>query len=67
MNSKYGVLCYRVVTPGQADVDKIEFPKISETVRQVIRETKIKSLQGLLGDDWQKIARDLAKEYWGIK
>lgn len=67
MNSKHGVLCYKIVTPEQVDVDNIEFPEISETVRQVILEANVESLHGLLGEDWQSVAHKLAKEYWGVK
>jgi len=67
MNSKHGVLCYKIVTPEQVDVANIEFPKVSRAVRQVIRESKVESLQGLLRKDWQRTAHELAREYWGIK
>ncbi|MBA7648686.1 hypothetical protein ES703_56474 [subsurface metagenome] len=67
MKSKHGVLCYKIFTSEQVDVASIEFPAISETVRQVIREAKLESLQGLLGEDWQGVAHELAKEYWGLR
>lgn len=67
MASKHGVLCYKIVTSDQVDVANIEFPAISETVRQVIREAKLESLQGLLEDDWQGVSHQLAKKYWGVK
>jgi hypothetical protein len=67
MDSKHDVLCYKIVTSEQVDVDNIEFPKISRAVRQVIREANLESLQGLLGKDWQRTAQKLAREYWGVK
>lgn len=67
MESQHGVLCYKIVTSDQVDVANIEFPAISETVRQVIREAKLESLQGLLGDDWQSVSHQLAKKYWGVR
>ena len=67
MESKHDVFCYKIVSSEQVDVANIEFPAISETVRQVIREAKLESLQGLLGEDWQGVARELAKKYWGVR
>ena len=67
MGSKHGVLCYKIVNSKQINVANIEFPAISETVRKVISEAKLDSLQGLLGNNWQSEARKLAKEYWGVK
>ena len=67
MDSKHGVMCYKIVTSGQVNVDNLEFPEVSEAVRQVIREAKLESMKGLLGKDWQHEARKLAREYWGVK
>ena len=67
MASKHGVLCQKIVTSAQVDVADIEFPAISETVRQIIQDTKLESLQGLLEKDWQRVAHELANEYWGVK
>jgi hypothetical protein len=67
MNSKHGVMCYKIVTSERVNVDNIEFPEISETVRRVIRDAKLESMQVLLGEDWQHAARKLAREYWGVK
>ena len=67
MSSKHGVLCYKIVTLEQIDVDKMEFPEISDTVRRVIMDAKVDSLQGLLGNNWHGESRKLAKEYLGIK
>ena len=67
MNSKLGVMCYKMVTSKQIQVDDLEFPKVSEPVRQVIREANLKSMEGLLGEGWQAKARELARGYWGVK
>jgi hypothetical protein len=67
MDSKHGVMGYKIVTSEQVNVENIEFPEVSEAVRQVIREAKLKSMQVLLGKDWQHAAHKLAREYWGIK
>lgn len=64
MAPKYGVICQRVVTSAQIDMSKIEFPEISDAVRDVILTGKIERLQGLLGEDWQKVVHQLAEEYW---
>lgn len=67
MNAEHDVICYKIVTGQQVDVDRVEFPAISEPVLKVIREAKLQSLQGLLGDNWRSESRRLAKEYWGVK
>jgi len=66
MDSEHGVMCYKIVTSEQVNVDNIELPEVSEVVRQVIRESKLESMKGLLGRDWQNAAHKLAREYWGI-
>lgn len=65
--SQHGMICQKVVTSEQVNVANIEFPAISETVRQIIQDAKLQSLQGLLGEDWEHVARELAKEYWCVK
>lgn len=67
MKSKHGVFCYKIITPEQVDVTKLEFPVISETARQVIREANLEPLHGLLDENWQQVAHELAEGYWGIK
>lgn len=67
MKSKHGVICYKILTSGQVDMAKIQFPAVSETAAQVIRDAKLESLNGLLGEDWQHVAHQLAERYWGIK
>ena len=67
MKSKHGVLCYKIITSKQVDVANMEFPVVSQTARQVIREAKLESLNGLLGEDWQHVAHKLAQGYWGVK
>ena len=67
MASKQGVICQKIVTSAQVNVANIEFPVISGPIRQIIHDAKLESLRGLLNDDWQRAARDLAKEYWGVK
>ena len=64
MAPKYGVFCQKVVTPGQIDISRIEFPEISDAVREVVLATGLERLQGLLGEDWQQVAHQLAAEYW---
>ena len=67
MAPRHGVLCQKIVTSEQVNVANIEFPAISETIRQIIQDAKLESLQGLLGDDWHGVSHQLAKEYWGVK
>jgi len=67
MASKHGMLCQKVVTSEQVNVANIEFPAITENIRQIIRDAKLESLQGLLEEDWEHVAIELAKEYWAVK
>ena len=64
MAPKYGVFCQRVVTSASIDMSKLEFPEISDAVREVILATGIERLQGLLGEDWQQAVHQLAEEFW---
>jgi hypothetical protein len=66
MDSKNGVICYKIVTSKQVNVDNIVLPEVSEAVRQVIREAKLESMNGLLGRNWKDAVHKLAREYWGI-
>ena len=66
MDSKHGVMCYKIVTSKQVNLDNIELPEVSKVVQQVIQEAKLESMQGLLGKDWQNAAHKLAREYWNI-
>ncbi len=47
-------------------IDAMELSPLSETVKQVIRESGVPSLQPLLGPDWEEAIRKLQKEYWGV-
>ena len=66
MASKHGMLCHKIVTSQQVNVANIEFPAIARDVSKIIRDTKLESLQGLLGEDWERVAHKLAREYWGV-
>jgi hypothetical protein len=61
------VIGYKIVDSRKIDVDKIDFPKLSDKTLQIIRDAKLDSLAGLLGNDWKNASRELAKKYWGIK
>lgn len=66
MDSKHGVICYKIVTSKQVNIDNIVLPEVSEAVRQVIQEAKLESMKDLLGRNWKDAAYKLAREYWGI-
>lgn len=67
MSSKHGVLCQKVVTSASVRLERIELPALSEQVRQIIRDAKLESLQGLLGPDPQRVTRQLVEKYWSTK
>lgn len=60
----HGVLCQKIVTSAEVNVDDLKLPKLSSEVQTVIRDAKVESLQGLLGPDSEKLMRKLVAEYW---
>ena len=64
MSSRYGVLCQKIVTASEVDLGKIKLPALTEELKQIIRDAKLKSLEGLLGPDSEKVLRKLVEQYW---
>ena len=52
------------VTAADLDIANRQFSEISKQARKIIRQYKLTSLEGLLGDNWVADARRLAKEHW---
>ena len=67
MSSKYGALCQKVVTSSDVDISKIELPALTDELKQIIRDAKHKSLEGLLGSDSEQVFRKLVEQYWTVK
>lgn len=61
------VLCAKVITFTGANLAKIEPPKLSEQVRQIIVESGVKSLQDLVGSDARTAAVNVMRNYWSVK
>jgi len=61
------ILCAKVITFTDANLAKIEPPKFSEKVRQIIVESRVKSLQDLVGSDPRTAAADVMRSYWNLK
>ena len=67
MSSKHGVLCQKIVTSAEVPSESIEIPELDEQVQQIIRDSKLESLKGLLGPDSQRVSRQLVEIYWSTK
>jgi hypothetical protein len=64
MASNNGVFGQKIVTSAQVDVANIKFPELSDETRHIIRAFNLKSLEGLIGENWESIAHQLAEGYW---
>ncbi len=67
MSKKHVVFGQKVVTSHNILLDETTFLPISEEVKQIIRDSKIESLQGLLGPDAKSVAWELVQDYWRNK
>jgi len=66
MSSKYGVLYQKIVTSKEVDFEKIKPSVITDEMRQIIQDSKLKSLEGLLGPDSERELRKLVEQYWKV-
>jgi hypothetical protein len=61
------LLCAKVITFTRADLAEFEPPKMSEEVRRIIVESKVKSLQDLVGDDARTAVANMMRHYWSVR
>lgn len=62
--SRWGVKVMR--RPTIEDLKKLPPLNLSEELKQVIRDSKVPALQGLLGPDADAVMLKLAMEYWEL-
>lgn len=64
MKSEDDALYIWNVSPDKVDPKEIQLSEPNETVRKAVLDSKVESLQGLLGSEWESELKKLAEEYW---
>jgi hypothetical protein len=67
MLSKPDVICQKVVQPREIRLEDIKLLQLSDQTKEVIFNSNVESLKGLLGHDSEEVFRRLLKDYWGLK
>jgi len=66
MLPKRDVMREKIVTSGGIRPENFKMPQLSDETKEVIRNSNIQSLKGLLGPDSEEVFRKLLKQYWGL-